>query len=133
MKLKAILGFARKARKLTIGRKATIKALKKGKVRLILLARDAGKSICRELLKYSQEAKINAISICSKRELGKAIGRENCSVLGLMDWRMAQEVMLFEQNKGLRASENNRAFNKGPDGKTKGTRSRGKDTHEHNR
>lgn len=95
------MGFAKRANKLTLGRRATVKALKKGKIALVILAKDAGEAIRREIVKLSEEANIKVFSLASKRDMGEAIGRESCSVLGLMDSRMAQGVMEIEQDKGL--------------------------------
>lgn len=133
MTWKAIIGFAKKAGKITIGRKATLNGIKKGKVCLALLARDAGSSIYREVLEHAKKSGIELLIVSSKEELGNAIGRKICSVLGLTDWRMAQGVMPFEQNKGLRASKNNRSFYQGAHGQTQGFGSGSENTHEHDR
>jgi len=95
------VGFARKANKITIGRKATIEGIRKGKVHLVILAKDAGNGIKREIENLSDKTNVRVLSFASKRDMGEVVGRESCSILGLMDARMAQGVIEFEQNKGL--------------------------------
>ncbi|MCS7233732.1 MAG: L7Ae/L30e/S12e/Gadd45 family ribosomal protein [Synergistetes bacterium] len=133
MDWKTLVGFARKANKLTIGRKATLAALKRGKVCLIILAKDAGRAVREEMIRFSEESKIGVIWVNSKEDMGRVVGRESCSVLGLTDSRMAQGVIDFEQNKGLRVSEDDRPFYKGAYGQTEGPWCGGKNSYEHDR
>ncbi len=133
MKIAALIGFAKKSGRITLGRKATIKALEKGKICLILLASDAGLSLKREIINLASSMGVKVVSGDSKRDMGKAVGREVCSVLGFTDRRMAEGVMKLEQNKGLRVSKNNGIFKQGVNGQDERLRNRGKDSHEHDR
>lgn len=133
MDWRAAVGFARRANKLTIGREATLRALRKGRLSLIILATDAGEAIKREIMKVSEKYSIRTVLLGFKRELGKIVGKESCSVLGLTDSRMAQGVIDFEQNKGLRVSENNRPFDEGANGEVKRPWCGGKNAYEYDR
>ncbi|MCD6363803.1 MAG: ribosomal L7Ae/L30e/S12e/Gadd45 family protein [Synergistetes bacterium] len=133
MRINALIGFARKAGKITLGRRSTVKALERGKISLVILASDAGSSLKREIMKLASKAGVDVAFDGSKREIGKIVGREACSVLGFIDRRMAEGVMKLEQDKGLRVGKNNGIFKQGANGQNERFRYRGKDSHEYDR
>jgi len=62
------------AKELVVGTKQTVKALNKGIVKELILARDADQIIVRELSEYATELKIPVSYVDSMKKLGKICG-----------------------------------------------------------
>ena len=62
------------AKELVIGTKQTVKAINKGIVNELILARDADEIIVRELAEYATELKIPVSYVDSMKKLGKLCG-----------------------------------------------------------
>jgi large subunit ribosomal protein L7A len=62
------------ANQLVIGTKQTVKALNKGIVKELILAKDADAIIIRELAEYANELKIPVSYVESMKKLGKTCG-----------------------------------------------------------
>jgi len=62
------------ARSRTVGTKQTLKALQKGKVRLVYVARDAEEKVVRDILRLSREKNVEVVYADSMVRLGQACG-----------------------------------------------------------
>lgn len=60
----------------TVGAKQTAKALQKGEVRVVFVARDADEAVTREIVRLSREHGIELIYVDTMAALGKACGIE---------------------------------------------------------
>ncbi|HEY8346874.1 MAG TPA: ribosomal L7Ae/L30e/S12e/Gadd45 family protein [Symbiobacteriaceae bacterium] len=64
------------ARKKTVGTKQTVKALEKGKTRVVYVARDAEEHVTRDVIQLAREKGLELIMVDSMAALGKACGIE---------------------------------------------------------
>lgn len=83
------LGLAKRAGKLAAGEDAVLSALQGGKVRLLLLACDAGEHTSRRMESRSQGRLPIAYLHSDKAALGAALGWEQCAVAAVTDLGMA--------------------------------------------
>ena len=76
-KLFSMLGLARRAGKLLVGRDSVMAAVRNGSVRLVLLTRDASPRHLRELeaLEYRGDVKT---ADCTMDDMEAAIGKRSC-------------------------------------------------------
>jgi len=59
---------------IVIGKKQTMKALKAGQIRELIIAEDADRHILDELLLLAEEARVPIVKVDSMKKLGKACG-----------------------------------------------------------
>lgn len=83
------LGLAKRAGKLAAGEDAVLSALAAGKVRLVILAADAGESTVRRMEHRSQGRLPILYLAGEKTALGQALGWEQCAVAAVTDLGMA--------------------------------------------
>lgn len=62
------------ANDIVIGKKQTMKALKAGQIRELIIAEDADRHILDELLLIAEEARVPVVKVDSMKKLGKACG-----------------------------------------------------------
>lgn len=79
------LGLARRAGKLSLGRAATEKALRKGRVRVLVLASDLSPGTREKLERLAEERGVPVLVLDYKEELGPPVGRQAIGVLGILD------------------------------------------------
>ena len=84
-KIKNILGMAQRARLIVSGNLAVEEAIKKGKVKMLIVAEDANDATIEALKKVSAENEIPMIKILTKEKLGKALGKEYRAVAALLE------------------------------------------------
>ena len=83
------LGLTKRAGKLAAGEDAVLAALAEGKVRLLLLASDAGEKTVRRT-EFKSEGRLPILYLESdKATLGEAIGWGGCAVAAVTDLDMA--------------------------------------------
>ncbi len=80
-----ILGLARKAGKLVLGTTATEHALKRGRVKALIFAKDVAENTKKKLEPWTRNKKIPIFYLSNKQELGRQFNRESVGVLGLLD------------------------------------------------
>ena len=85
-----LLGLARRAGKLSIGRDAVLDAVKKNKARLILLTADASPRHLRELRNAGYAGETAALG-CDMQTAGAATGKQSC-IFALEDAGFAAAV-----------------------------------------
>ena len=88
-----LLGFAQKSGKLAAGESAVEVLMKKGKVKLLLLAEDQPDKGQQKWCRLAEEQGIEAIVFATKEELGQAIGLSPRSIVGIRDEQMAKAIL----------------------------------------
>jgi ribosomal protein L7Ae-like RNA K-turn-binding protein len=78
-----MLGFALRARKLSIGMTATIAALKKKQLELVILAEDISENGYRKIKYATEETGVEVCRTGTKSELGQFLNRAEVGVLGI--------------------------------------------------
>lgn len=91
-KMKALLGFARKAGKIYSGESQVEALFKKGKGDLIIIANDS-RGALNKFEKWSLELRIPLIIGASKEELGFALGMSPRSVVLIADKGFAEAII----------------------------------------
>jgi ribosomal protein L7Ae-like RNA K-turn-binding protein len=91
-KIQGLLGLARRARTVTVGSRETRAALRRGEVRLVLLASDGSERDRERLLRLLEEARVPSRMLATREQLGAWIGQGPVAVLGLRDPNLAAAV-----------------------------------------
>ncbi len=92
MKTGAVLGFARAAGKLRMGRIAVERAIKSGRAQLLLLAEDAAPATKREFLSLAEAFEVPVMSEVTMDGLGQALGASPLAVVCVTDSHFAKEL-----------------------------------------
>ena len=87
-----MLGMAKKAGALLVGQKACEEAIVSGKAKLILLAKDAGRSTRRNFLHLSKKHEVELFEIADKQALGKPIGFQKAAVIAVTDFNWTKTL-----------------------------------------
>jgi ribosomal protein L7Ae-like RNA K-turn-binding protein len=87
--IRGLLGLARRAGRLSIGSRETRSALRRGEVRLLILAEDASPRDRERLARVAAQAGVPAHVAGTRAALGAAIGRDEIAALGVRDPHMA--------------------------------------------
>ena len=91
-KIKTMLGFAKKAGKITSGEGITLENLKNGTVKLVILASDASANTSKRIKDKSSYRDIPVIECLDRYEIGKAMGVEERVVVGITDRGFADSI-----------------------------------------
>ena len=87
-----MLGIARRAGLIVLGTRAVRGALRKGSVHLLILAKDASENA---LPRLGEEGKnVSRIRLGTRDTLGKAVGRGEVVVAGIIDSDLATKLSL---------------------------------------
>lgn len=86
------LGLTKRAGKLLEGYNKCEDAIKRRKVRLIILSCDASENTTDKFLKYGEKYKIPVLREYDKEELGSALGMEEIKILGVIDSKMSERL-----------------------------------------
>ena len=93
-KLEGILGFARRAGKLTYGTDAVRKDVALGKAYSVILSADASERTIKVIRNTCTEAEIPGLQVLlSKQELGACIGRGDTAVAAVIDRSFSKRVV----------------------------------------
>ncbi|OPJ57133.1 L7Ae/L30e/S12e/Gadd45 family ribosomal protein [Alkalithermobacter paradoxus] len=94
MKSKALsfLGLAAKGGNIVSGDDTTLVELRKGKVKLIIIAQDASDNTKKLFIDKSKFRNIKYCIFATKTELGKAIGKYERAVVGIKDEKLARKM-----------------------------------------
>ena len=90
-KIKSLITMAAKAGKLAAGHSAVLDALGKGRVELLLFARDISEGTREKTTIPSADA-LRKITLFTRDEMGMLLGRELVGVIGIEDQGFAQAV-----------------------------------------
>lgn len=101
-KIYAFVGLAAKAGKIVSGEEGCEKSLKKGTVRLMLVARDASDNTRKRFIDMCQYRGVDIRIFGEKDLLGKYIGKVMRAVVGIQDENFAEQLikLIDNQNSG---------------------------------
>lgn len=84
-----LLGLAYRAGKIVWGYQAVVTALKRRKAEVVLLARDSSPGLKTRILRLCREYCSQGLIYGQKNELGAALGKPPCAVVGITDKNFA--------------------------------------------
>ena len=87
-----MIGFAAKARKICFGADSVEQQIKKRKVYLVLVAKDASERTKDKFEKLCEEYNIKLIIDGEIELLSKAIGKNNKAIIGIEESNLANEI-----------------------------------------
>jgi len=90
--IRGLLGLARRANRLSIGSRETRMALRRGEVRLVLVAADASPRDRERLMRVAEEEHVPARTVEDRASLGQAIGAGDVTAVGVRDSGMAEAL-----------------------------------------
>jgi ribosomal protein L7Ae-like RNA K-turn-binding protein len=90
--IRGLLGLARRAGRLSIGSRETRIALRRGEIRLVILAEDASPRDRERLVRVAEEEGVPARVVEGRASLGEAIGAGDVTVVGVQDPGMAEAL-----------------------------------------
>ncbi len=91
-KILGLIGLSAKARKVCFGADSVETQVKKGKVKLIIIAEDSSERTKDKFKKIGNEYNIPTIVIGEIENLSKAIGKNNKAILGIEDINLSKEI-----------------------------------------
>lgn len=92
-KIYSFLGLATRAGKIVSGDDSTLLELKRGNVKLVIVAQDASDNTKKLFKDKSSYRNIPYVYFSSKLELGYSIGKAPRSVLGVKDINFANKIL----------------------------------------
>jgi len=92
-KVIGMLGLARKSGKLIVGFDALTTHLKKNRIPLVIIAKDASDKGKQNMIFYCEKQETNYLEFSSKEELGRILNRLEVSFVGIKDRNMAEYVV----------------------------------------
>ena len=88
----SLLGLANRARKITSGEELTIKEIRSGKAKLILLSSDASVNTAKKITDKCKSYQVPFRIVENRQILGAAIGKESRVVIAVLDNGFAQKL-----------------------------------------
>lgn len=92
-KILTLVGFAYKSRKMVSGEGITLEHIKKEKVRLVFLSKDASDNTAKRIKDKAASRDIPVCEFFDRYEMGKAIGKEERVVIGITDKNFANSML----------------------------------------
>lgn len=89
----SLLGLANRARKITSGEELTVKEIRSGNAKLILLSEDASQNTTKKITDKCRSYKIPVKLVANREILGKAIGKEQRVVVAVLDNGFAKKLL----------------------------------------
>lgn len=94
------LGLTKRSGKILEGYNKCEDSVKKGKIKLLIISKDCSENTKDKFLRYCLNSSIDVIECCSGEVLGKALGREEVNIIGILDSGMSEKLIkLWEQDK----------------------------------
>jgi predicted RNA-binding protein YlxR (DUF448 family) len=91
-KIKSLITMSAKARRLAAGYSAVRDALGKGRVQMIVCARDLSDGTKEKVLLTDETSRVRQATLFTKDELGQMLGREEVGIVGIEDRGFADAV-----------------------------------------
>ena len=91
-KILGLIGLSAKARKVCFGADSVEIQVKKGKVKLIIIAEDSSERTKDKFKKIGNEYNVPTMVIGEIENLSKAIGKNNKAILGIEDINLSKEI-----------------------------------------
>lgn len=95
-----LLGLAQRAGAVTSGTMACLRALHKGKVKLLIVAVDTELKVAAEYRQVAEKNSIPLITISSQAELGNAIGKSRRAAVVIADPNFGRRLWELSLNNG---------------------------------
>ncbi len=92
-KVLGLIGLSAKAGKIEFGADAVEEAIKKRKVKLVIVSEDAASRTKDNFEFLSKQHQISFAIFAKKDELSKAIGKDNKAVLAIKDKNLSNEIL----------------------------------------
>ena len=87
------LGLGQRAGKVLSGDMAVTEGLKKGKVKLLLVAKDASEKSKSKLAYYCKEYKVPMLEVATRSELGLSLGKAPRTAAAIVDENFVKMVL----------------------------------------
>lgn len=87
-----LLGLGVRSRGVVVGVERVRDAARRGKLALAVVARDASKHSLSKVVPLLAARRVRVLSAPHAGELGKAVGREQTAVVGVVDRQLAQGI-----------------------------------------
>ncbi len=87
-----LVGLGVRSRGAVVGVERVREAARRGKVALALLATDASKHSMSKVVPLLAARRVRVVSAVPAAELGRAVGREQTTVVGIIDGQLAQGI-----------------------------------------
>ena len=94
------IGLCKKARKLVTGLSLCENGIRKKKVKLVIVAKDAGKNTKKDINNICNYYKVGLIEFGTGDMLGKVTGNEKITVIGIIDEGFKKEIVIKINNLG---------------------------------
>jgi ribosomal protein L7Ae-like RNA K-turn-binding protein len=89
----SLLGLANRARKITTGEELTVKEIRNGKAKLVLLSADASANTTKKITDKCNSYEVPCKMVEDRHLLGQAIGKEARVVVAVMDDGFAKKLI----------------------------------------
>lgn len=89
----SLLGLANRARKITSGEELTVKEIRSGNAKLILLSEDASQNTTKKITDKCRSYNVPVKLVSNREILGKAIGKEQRVVVAVLDNGFAKKLL----------------------------------------
>lgn len=89
----SLLGLANRARKITSGEELTVKEIRSGKAKLVLLSADASENTTKKITDKCRSYEVPIKFVEDRHLLGQAIGKEARVVVAVMDDGFAKKLV----------------------------------------
>ncbi len=91
------LGLTKRAGKLLAGYNKCEDALKRNKIYLIIISKDASENTISKFIGYGEKYKIPVLQGCNKEDLGSALGVDEIKILCISDKNMSEKLLVLWQ------------------------------------
>lgn len=89
----SLLGLANRARKITSGEELTVKEIRSGNAKLILLSQDASPNTTKKIMDKSNSYNVPVKRVENRELLGQSIGKEARVVVAVLDNGFAKKLL----------------------------------------
>ncbi|MBP1744033.1 MAG: ribosomal protein L7Ae family protein [Firmicutes bacterium] len=93
------MGISKKAGYIKEGYNNCEELIKKRKIYLIILSKEASENTKKKFNNYSSRYKVPVISDLPKEELGRCLGLEEINIVGISDQKMAKQLIKLWEEK----------------------------------
>ena len=87
-----LIGLSARARKIVYGADSTKEALEKGRVKLVIVSKEASEKTIKNFKFYSEKYSVPICIFGKIEDLSKSIGKKNKAILGILDENLAKEI-----------------------------------------
>lgn len=92
-KVLSLIGLAYKSRNLVSGDDTVLKELKKGTIKLVIIAADSSENTKKKFRDKCSYRNVQMIEFSTKEDLGKAMGKEFRGIIGIKEKNFSQRIL----------------------------------------